>query len=811
MVFASSLDLVVVVSELWHGVLETLSLSYVHDDLVRAAAFFKRISVDSLPVREDHLREGLTRGVGTKKVGETEGLQDRKEGLDLHERGTRALDGFLDHTTTLIESGIHTSDGVLRNCDITHVERFHESRTRLELTSVDASLCGGHDLTSTTVNGIGVHDDIDQVDSDTTHGFLAENTGASGLLEGILHGIGNFSEILDTLGAIDQNVGGTVRRHTKGPDLTGLTDIPTELVSEHAATHLLVTIFLDITSFDGIDELFIELLSIEVDTVVLVGGLGHTGHSRFHGDSFLEGHNRVGNDNRGSLHKVFSEILNANLQVKFTGTGNNVFTSGSSEAQDQRIGLGKTLETFHKLGEIRGVLNFDGDTHNRRHRVLHGDKAVGLSVVGDSTRLEKVLVNTDETDDVTTRAIGKLFDVTTHHENGTLNLLDVKIGLLAWDVVRTHDTDGGTSGDLTGEHTTESVEASLFGGRNHLGDVHHERTVLVASTDTLGARIVHGTGVQVLDTVSLGDGRGRKVVDNHLEKSIGGREPDTHEGLEERLASKVLGFLGENNGELFDHGGDDIILSIHDGGTESSHRLHDELAETTLELLTVRGELLGSPLLLVRVEVVGAPQSLHDLVHGKTPFCGVEFGELTDSETPRVETRTETDSSLFGVNLDVTEEFVVVSGNDDIDGLDGTRKQLVAVFRFHHELEENAVKLVHEEDGLDTLGNGLTKHSLGLDTDTFDAVDDDKGTIGDTEGSSDLGRKVNVSGRVDQVDQKVSLLDILLGNGLCRSRGGGLLLLLLLSLLSLSGLLGSSAILLHVKGVESAVSKGKVQ
>jgi hypothetical protein len=66
----------------------------------------------------------------------------------------------------------------------------------------------------------------------------------------------------------------------------------------------------------------------------------------------------------------------------------------------------------------------------------------------------------------------------------------------------------------------------------------------------------------------------------------------------------------------------------------------------------------------------------------------------------------------------------------------------------------------------------LSEDSLGLDTDTLDTVDDDKGTISDSESGSDFGGEIDVTGRIDQVDQElvsVSLLDdigdILLGEG----------------------------------------------
>lgn len=91
--------------------------------------------------------------------------------------------------------------------------------------------------------------------------------------------------------------------------------------------------------------------------------------------------------------------------------------------------------------------------------------------------------------------------------------------------------------------------------------------------------------------------------------------------------------------------------------------------------------------------------------------------------------------------------------------------------------------LVDNNYRLDTLAKGLTKHSLGLDAHALDGVDDDKRTIGDTESSSDFGREVNVTRRVDEIDQKVlavgfladNVLDVLgIGETVVKSDGSGL-------------------------------------
>jgi hypothetical protein len=69
------------------------------------------------------------------------------------------------------------------------------------------------------------------------------------------------------------------------------------------------------------------------------------------------------------------------------------------------------------------------------------------------------------------------------------------------------------------------------------------------------------------------------------------------------------------------------------------------------------------------------------------------------------------------------------------------------------ELKNTTVNLVDEQDGLDLLTEGLAEHSLCLDANTFDVVNDDKGAVSDTEGSSDFRGEVDVAWGVDEVDE----------------------------------------------------------
>ena len=129
---------------------------------------------------------------------------------------------------------------------------------------------------------------------------------------------------------------------------------------------------------------------------------------------------------------------------------------------------------------------------------------MGLIAIGDSTLLEEVLINSDESDSVTTRDIGDGLSLSSHHEDSSLDVFAVKINLGSRNVVRSHDSDLLAGGGGTSENTSESEESSLIVGGDHLRDEDHEGTGRVASGDGLTTRIIDGSLIEVSSSVLLG-------------------------------------------------------------------------------------------------------------------------------------------------------------------------------------------------------------------------------------------------------------------------------------------------------------------
>jgi hypothetical protein len=753
------LQLVVVVVDVRYLNLDTLTLTHLSNDLTgHGGGVKRRATLEDLPVVEDQLGEGLTGSVGAEIGGETERLVDGQVSLDVEEGSTDTLVLLEDVTSPAGKDTVDTTHGLLGNLDLDEVDGLLESGLGEKSSSVQDTTSGGDDLTSTTVNSISVESDIHDVEADGTHGLLSNGTLLGGPLETGDDRVLDFVEVLDGLGLVDKQVG-TGGVGTEAPNLTGIGDIPAVLVGEDTGTGLEIVTGTDLASLDGLGDLLVEGLSSDVETVVLVGRLGQSSHARLAGDGLTVLNDGVGDTERDTS-VVLLEILQANLQVELTGTGNDVLTGVGDVSQDTGVGLGETLETLDKLGKILGVLDLDGTLNDGGNGELHNLEVVGSLVGGEGTRLEQELVDTDKTKNVTSGNIVDGLDETTHHKDGTLDGLDEEVLLLARDVVGTLDADLQTGADGTGEDTTEGVETTLVGGGNHLGDVQHEGTLGVAVADSDGVDVVVGTLVQSLHTVPLGNSGRRKVKNHHLEESVGSGKELAHDDLEELLALEVLLVRGELDLKLLKESGDLVGLEVHDRVEDAEDGVQDELVESTLKGLTLVCANLG-PLLGLGVEVRVTPQALAHLVLVDTELLGVTSSELADGEGPSVQTGTESNGTLLGVDLDVTEGLVEVGGDDDVDGLDDTREVLVQVLLGDLELEKSAVDLVDDNDGLNALTESLAKDSLGLDAHTFDGVDDDKGTVSDTESSSDLGGEVNVTGRVDQVDQELVLLGLL--------------------------------------------------
>mmetsp|Transcript_25409 Transcript_25409/g.43424 ORF Transcript_25409/g.43424 Transcript_25409/m.43424 type:complete len:875 (-) Transcript_25409:33-2657(-) len=759
----ASLQLVLELGERRDRLLEALALARGEDDLddlVVAAG--EGVAVDRLPVVEDHLREGLARRVLAEEAGEAEGLGDGQVGLDVVQRRARAV-GLLDDGAALaVERRVDAAHRVLGTLDLDHEDGLLQPRRGRHHRSKEDAARRGDDLPAAAVDRVRVQRDVHDVDADVAEGLVAERALLADPLPAGDDRVLDLVEVLHADGHVDDNVrAGAVG--AEAPDLLRGRLVPAELVDQNARARLRVHLGLDVALLDGVGERLLVVgdgvahrLGLAVEAVVLVGRLGHAGARRLGGDRLAVRHDGVGDDDRRAVHEVLREVLEADLNVQLAAARDDVLARLLHGALHERVGLGEALEALDELGQVVGVLRRDGDAHDGRHRVLHRDDGVRLGRlgVGDGALLHEVLVDADQRARVARGDGVDGLGLAAHHEDGALDILDEEVLLLALHVVGAHDLDLGAGAHRAGEDAAEGEEAALVGRRDELRDVHHQRTVRVAVADGVAVDVVRRAGVEGVRAVLLRHHRRRQVLHKHLEERVVGREPLLHAALQERLLAKLEVLLGQRDANGAEHLRDGVVILIHavledlGDGREAEH---------AVRALEAGRRLVGVelPLLLLGGEVVVAPQALHHLVHVGTKLLRVHAGELGEREGPAVQACREGDGALGRVDHAVAEGVVVVRRDEDVDVLDVLDEGGVHVLRRLLELEEGAVELVDRDDGLDALAKGLAQHGLGLHAHALDAVDDHERAVGHAERGRHLGGEVNVTGRVDQVDQEL--------------------------------------------------------
>ena len=148
---------------------------------------------------------------------------------------------------------------------------------------------------------------IENVDTNTTHVLLSADTFLGGPLEGGNARVLDFVQVLNTLGDIDEQVG-TSGVGTETPDLTGIGDVPAELIGEDTSADLVIVAGVDLAGLNRESEGLVNGHGLRVETVVLVLRLRERDNRGLGLDGLTEADDGVG-DLEGDTRVVILEIL----------------------------------------------------------------------------------------------------------------------------------------------------------------------------------------------------------------------------------------------------------------------------------------------------------------------------------------------------------------------------------------------------------------------------------------------------------------------------------------------------------------------
>ena len=154
------------------------------------------------------------------------------------------------------------------------------------------------------------HSNIKDIYPNTTHFLLSADTLLGSPLEGGDTRILDFVQVLHTLGDIDQQIG-TSSIGTETPDLPSIGNIPPVLVGHKPSTSLEIVTGIDLAVLNSEGELVLEGQGLEVQTVVLVLGLGQGNDGGFSFDGLTVADDGVRNL-EGNTSMVFLKILGEN-------------------------------------------------------------------------------------------------------------------------------------------------------------------------------------------------------------------------------------------------------------------------------------------------------------------------------------------------------------------------------------------------------------------------------------------------------------------------------------------------------------------
>jgi len=211
--------------------------------------------------------------------------------------GRSSLDLFFfnNNTSSLIENVIDSSHNIRRSSDFSNKDRFLERRGGGQFTTIIDSSGSRDQLTSSSVDGIGVEYNVHDVNSDGSHVFVSHNSFLGGPLESIFHRVFNFRHELDSFSGIDQDIS-TLIFGSESPDLKSISFFPSIGFLKHLGSFFNFGSGSTFSRFNIFSKTFFERYSLTIKSIMFIGGFSETDLVRFFSHGFFIGNNGVSFD-----------------------------------------------------------------------------------------------------------------------------------------------------------------------------------------------------------------------------------------------------------------------------------------------------------------------------------------------------------------------------------------------------------------------------------------------------------------------------------------------------------------------------------
>lgn len=229
---------------------------------------------DHTIMMEGTVGESLSGGVGSQVSGESERFSDGKEGLDHGDGSSGDLILRFDFSSLLGQTTVNLAGTIVGAGNLDQEVWLLESWGSLQLGSGVNSSRAWDKLTTSSMDGIGMEGGINDVDSHSSQNFFAKDTVGGDNLESSDTGILDFVHELTSLGLVDDDVG-SLTIWAERPDFQSFFLGPSEFV-HHLDSFLSFTLHVNFTGLNSSAKFFANWFSIDMESVMLVCGLGHS-------------------------------------------------------------------------------------------------------------------------------------------------------------------------------------------------------------------------------------------------------------------------------------------------------------------------------------------------------------------------------------------------------------------------------------------------------------------------------------------------------------------------------------------------------
>jgi len=181
---------------------------------------------------------------------------------------------FTNNDTSSFGKGlINWTNGIIWGLDLNQEDWLLESWSSGKLTSVKNSSGGWDDLTTTSMDSIGMEGNIIDVESDSSHVLVTKDTFLGSPLESSFVRILDFTQELDTLSGFNEEIWSIVI-WSESPNLKSIRFFPVEFFDEDLCSFLGIGFKSTFSRLDLITQFIRKWEGLHEKSVMLVWGFG---------------------------------------------------------------------------------------------------------------------------------------------------------------------------------------------------------------------------------------------------------------------------------------------------------------------------------------------------------------------------------------------------------------------------------------------------------------------------------------------------------------------------------------------------------